>query len=117
MEFDIITYMGSLTGFSFEKSVLERIAMERGLSYVSNFNDLTERDRDLLLADMLFVIYTTPSQTPSLTKSHGSFSQTIGSQIITDKANIYDLMMKLYRKWGEEKAELDDAESNLQWLE
>lgn len=117
MAFDIVTYMGSLTGFSFERSVLERIALERGVLEITNINQLTPKDRDLILADMLFVIYTSPSQSASISKSHGSFSQTIGSQIITDKDNIYELMMKLYKKWGEVPEELEDMENGLQWLQ
>lgn len=118
LQFNIISYMSSMTGFVFDKPVLERIAMERGVAEVTSFEDLTEKQKDLLMADMLFVIYTSPTQTSSISKSHGNFSQTIGSQYISDKKNIYELMMKLYSKWGDSKAETVNAGGQgLQWLE
>lgn len=118
VQFDVITYMSSLTGYSFEKPVLERIAAERGVQDVISLEELSQRDRDLLLADMLFVLYTTPTQTPSLTKQHGAFSQTIGSQYISDKRNIYELMNKLYAKWSDPKLEdVTAAAGGLAWLE
>lgn len=105
MAFSIIRYMSSLTGFTFDEAVLERIAIERGVDKAEDFSDLTQKDRDLVLADLLFVIFTSPSETASLTKKHGQFSQTIGSQVITDKDDIYDLMMRLYRKWNDPMAD------------
>ena len=117
MQFDIITYMSTLTGFTFEKSVLERIAMERGVSGVTDYNQLEQKEKDLMLADMLLVIYTSPYQTSSLTKQHGAFTQTIGSQIITDKRGIYNLMTALYRKWNDAKLEtVNEMDGGLQWI-
>lgn len=117
MQFDIITYMSTLTGFTFEKSVLERIAMERGVSEVTDYNQIEQKEKDLMLADMLLVIYTSPYQTSSLTKQHGAFTQTIGSQIITDKRGIYNLMTALYRKWNDAKLEtVNEMDGGLQWI-
>lgn len=117
MQFDIIKYMDSLTGFTFQKSVLERIAMERGLSEVTEYNQLEQKDKDLVLADLLFVVYTSPYQTSSLTKQHGAYSQTIGSQIITDKRSIYNLMTGLYKKWNDDKLEaVAQLDGGLQWI-
>ena len=110
--------MGSLTGFTFERPVLERIAMERNVQDVVSLEDLSQKDRDLILADMLFILYTSPTQTASLTKQHGEFSQTIGSQYISDKRNIYALMNKLYAKWGDPKLDdISDTAGGLAWLE
>lgn len=37
---------------------------------------------------------------------------------MTDKRHIYELMMSLYRKWGDPMAEtVDEASGGLQWLE
>ena len=117
MQFDIITYMGSLTGFTYERPVLERIAIERGVSEITEYGQLEQRDKDLVLADLLFVAYTSPYQTSSLTKQHGAFSQTIGSQIITDKKGIYNLMTALYKKWNDAKLEtVVQLNGNVQWV-
>ena len=56
--FDIIRYMSSLTGYIFDDAVLERIALERSVADVASFSEITEKDKDLLTADLLFVLYT-----------------------------------------------------------
>lgn len=53
IEFDLLQYMSGLTGFTFDKAVLVRIALERGVAEVTAFDQLTKRDRDLITADLL----------------------------------------------------------------
>ena len=117
MQFDIIEYMKSLTGYSISDSVLKRIAMEREVSEVSDYKQLGQREKDLILADILFVAYTSPYQTSSHTKQHGAFSQTIGSQIITDKKSLFNMIIAYYKKWNDEKLEaIESLNDGLQWL-
>lgn len=117
MQFDIIEYMKSLTGYSISDSVLKRIAMEREVSEVSDYKQLGQREKDLILADILFVSYTSPYQTSSHTKQHGAFSQTIGSQIITDKKSLLNMIIAYYKKWNDEKLEaIESLNDGLQWL-
>ena len=116
--FDIIRYMSSLTGYIFDDAVLERIALERNVAGVASFSEITERDKDLLTADLLFVLYTSPSQSASFSKKHGQFSQSIGSQIITDKDGIYNLMVRLYQKWEDPKVnEIEEMGGGLEWMQ
>lgn len=117
MQFDIIEYMKSLTGYSINESVLNRIAMERGVSDVTDYKELGQREKDLILADILFVAYTSPYQTSSHTKQHGAFSQTIGSQIITDKKSLLNMIIAYYKKWNDEKLEtIENINGGLQWI-
>lgn len=113
----IVNYIGSLTGFSFERSVLERIAMERGVDRVSDVADLTEKDKDLITADLLYVAFFSPAETASMTKKHGTFAITIGSQYITNRGALWRMMKRLYDKWGEEDKLGDTNEGGLQWME
>lgn len=115
----IVTYMSSLTNYTFEQHTLERIAMERGVTNVESVEALTRKQKDLILADMLLVLFLSPTQTPSLSKKHGQFSMSIGSQIVSDKDDIYDMMIKLYTRWGDEE-KLEDLEGmghGLEWLD
>ena len=75
-QFDIIKYISSLTGFAVDKSVCERIAMERGVEDVTSISELEQKDKDLLLADLLYTIYISPNSSASLTQQHGSYTQT-----------------------------------------
>lgn len=116
--FDIIRYMSSLTGYVFDDAVLERIALERNVAEVGSFSEITEKDKDLLTADLLFVLYTSPSQSASFSKKHGQFSQSIGSQKITDKDGIYKLLMRLYQKWDDPKVkEVEEIGGGLEWMQ
>lgn len=116
-QFDIYEYLSGLTGFYFDKAVLKRIAMRRGVLTATNIEDIDDKMEDLLTADLLMTAYLSPTSTPSMTKQHGSFSQTIGSQTINSKKDIYNVFVHLYKKWGDEK--LEEAEAlggDLQWL-
>lgn len=116
--FDIIRYMSSLTGYIFDDAVLERIALERSVADVASFSEITEKDKDLLTADLLFVLYTSPSQSASFSKKHGQFSMSIGSQIITDKDGIFYTMMRLYQKWKDPKVkEVENMGGGLEWMQ
>lgn len=116
-QFDIIKYISSLTGFAVDKSVCERIAMERGVYEVTSVNELEQKDKDLLLADLLYYVYVSPNSSASMTKQHGSFTQTVGSQTINDKKGIYNTMIALYKKWDDEKLDVvENSEGCVQWL-
>lgn len=115
---DIIDYLSGLTGFVFDKAVLQRIALDRQVLNV-NPEDLDAKTKDLLRADLLYTAYVSPNVWASHTHAHGSFSQTTGSQTIynEDKERIYNVFMGIYRKYNDEKLEEIDDSSILQWLE
>lgn len=116
-QFDIYDYLSGLTGFYFDKAVLKRIAMRRGVINATNIGDIDEKMEDLLTADLLMTAYLSPTSTPSMTKQHGSYTQTIGSQTINSKRELYNIFVHLYRKWGDDK--LEEAEAvggELRWL-
>lgn len=116
-QFDIYEYLSGLTGFYFDKAVLKRVAMRRGVVNASSISDIDDKMEDLLTADLLMSAYLSPTSTPSMTKQHGSFTMTVGSQTINSKKDLYDMFVHLYKKWGD--ANLDKAEAlggELQWL-
>ena len=71
----IIQYMSGLTGFILEEDVLLRIAHDRHFHEGVMACDLSQRDRDLLLADILFTVLCSPSGLPSRSHQHGQFSE------------------------------------------
>lgn len=114
-EFNIIDYMSGLTGFVLDESVLQRIALDRGVSEVDSYDALTQRDRDLLTADILLAVYMAGDDLPSFQHQHGQFSTSTGRQVIKDKDHIAALLRLYYGKWGDEKLELI-PESSLRWI-
>ena len=113
----IINYLSGLTGFVFDKSVLNRIAEERGVALATSLSELTQKQRDLCLADELFVIYTGPKSTASSTNQHGSYTHIVGSQSMNDNKYIYNAMVKIYTTYGEtaKLALIPDADGFMEW--
>ena len=117
-QFDIIRYLSGMTGFVFDKDVLWRIAAERNVDDVQDISEIDQKTKDLLLADLLFVVYMSPNIMASSSSKHGSFERTVGSQTVNDKNGIYKMMIALYGKWGDEKLDLiPDASGTLKWME
>lgn len=116
-QFDVLEYISGLTGYYFDKSVIKRIAMERGVLNATSIDSIDNKTRDMLTADLLYTAYMSPTSTPSFTKQHGAFSQTVGSQTINSKKDLYNMFVYLYRKWGDDKLEeVEAANGGLQWL-
>lgn len=114
-KFDIIEYMSGLTIFPLDETILNRIAIERGVTCYQSFGQLTQRDKDLLLADILFTVFVSGENIPSFQHQHGQFSTSTGSTKI-DKDNFLDTMRRLYAKWGDEKLDLI-PQSSLRWIQ
>lgn len=117
--FDIIEYLSGLTTYVFDKAVLKRIAYERNVIDITDFSELDVKTKDLLLADVLYTAYLSPNVIASQSQSHGSFTQTVGSQTIyvDEKERLYNTFFKIYSKYDDDKLEeIKDNDSNLQWL-
>jgi hypothetical protein len=118
--FDIINYMSGLTNYTFDKAVLERIALDRGVRGVTEYATLTQKDKDLLKADLYYEAYYSPTLSSSVSQSHGAFSKVIGSQQISasDKEKLFKAFSSIYKKYNDPKIEeQSELFSNLQWLE
>lgn len=116
-EFDIIEYMSGLTGFVLDKAVLKRIALDRGVSEVEDYEELDQQAKDLLLADILFVVFLSPNVMASSNMQHGSYSKSVGSQTLYTKEQIYEMMYNIYRKYEDDKLEeVVSLEGTLEWL-
>lgn len=119
-DFDIIEYLSGLTQFTFDKAVLKRIALERGVAEIDDFEDLTQENKDLLRADLLYTAYLSPNIWASSTQSHGSYTKSIGSQTMytADKERLYNLIVGIYRKYDDDKLEeIEGNEATLQWID
>ena len=119
-EFDIIEYLSGITQFTFDKAVLKRIALDRGVSEVTDYEELTQKQKELLRADLLYAAYLSPNIWASSTHSHGSYTKTIGSQTVyaVEKERLYNTFIGIYRKYEDEKLnEIEGTNATLQWLD
>lgn len=116
-DFNIIEYVSTLIGYPVPKNVVERIVRERGLLDIQDWADVPRRERNLAIADLLFFLFSSPSNTGTKSKSHGDNSVTIGGIIITDKNDIYALMLRLYQNPDEELWEALANIGGCQWMD
>lgn len=120
IEFDIIKYLsGLLGGFVFDRATLEAIAWEREVTDVTSFDELDDKTKDLLKADLARAAYYSPNVWASSSQSHGSYSRSIGSQTLYegDRERLYNIFSTIYKKY-EDKAleEITNTDSTVQWV-
>lgn len=117
--FDILEYLSGLTSFVFDKAVLKRIALDRDVLSVTSYSELDDKTKDLLRADLLLAAYLSPNVWASYTHSHGSYSQTTGSQTIyiEEKERIYNMLRNIYSKYDDAKLEEIGEEYTMDFLE
>ena len=118
-KFDILEYLSGLTSFVFDKAVLKRIALDRGVLSVTSYSELDDKTKDLLRADLLLAAYLSPNVWASYTHSHGSYSQTTGSQTIyiEEKEMIYNMLRNIYSKYDDAKLEEIGEEYTMDFLD
>ena len=118
-KFDILEYLSGLTSFVFDKAVLKRIALDRGVMSATSYSELDDKTKDLLRADLLLAAYLSPNVWASYTHSHGSYSQTTGSQTIyiEEKERIYNMLRNIYSKYDDAKLEEIGEEYTMDFLD
>ena len=118
-KFDILEYLSGLTSFVFDKAVLKRIALDRGVLSITSYSELDDKIKDLLRADLLLAAYLSPNVWASYTHSHGSYSQTTGSQTIyiEEKERIYNMLRNIYSKYDDAKLEEIGEEYTMDFLD
>ena len=107
--FNIIGHLSGLTGFTFDKDVLVRVARKNGVLGITSEEELDELTEKACERDLLMTIVNGPWSTASHTNKHGNFSVTIGSQTITSDVmdNIIARIKRLNKALGEEDASED----------
>lgn len=121
IEFDIIKYLsGLLGGYVFDRATLEAIAWEREVTDVTSFDELDEKTKELLRADLARVAYYSPNVWASSSQSHGSYTKSIGSQTVyaSEKQKLYNIFSAIYKKYDDKALEeIESEDCNLQWID
>lgn len=120
IEFDIIKYLsGLLGGFVFDRATLEAIAWEREVTDVTSFDELDEKTKELLRADLARAAYYSPNVWASSSQSHGGYTKSIGSQTLYngDRQRLYNIFYNIYKKYEDAALEeITDTDSTVQWV-
>lgn len=117
-QFDIVRWLKAEIRFNVPLDTLRNKVLGRGLQDVTDYADLTERDKELLKADAIEWILTGPSTTASKSWSHGDMTRSVGSEVMTYRDKLYEYMISIYRRWNDPKAETNDAMGGyVQWVD
>lgn len=117
-EFNIVKWLKNRIGYEVSTEKVEIIVMERGLQNVTDYAELTQKDKDLLLADVLFLLLTSATQTASKSWQSGGATMSIGAQMLTGKERFYDMMMGIYKTYDDPKFDIAESLGGYaQWLE
>ena len=117
MEFNIIDYVKGLTAYQFDDNVYKRIIMDRAVSSVTDFNYLSKKDIDLLTADLMYVAYSAPTTMASVSQSHNGFSQTYGTQTVSERNTLYNMVYSIYKKYEDPKInELEKVNGTIEFI-
>lgn len=116
--FDIIEYLSGLTQFVFDKSSLVRVAYDRGVIGVTAYEELSQMQKDLLRADLLYSAYMSPTIWASSTNSHGNYTNSVGGQTLqySDRERLYNTFVSIYEKYDDPMLEFIEDRGYLQWL-
>ncbi len=116
--FDIIEYIGGITNYTFDKAVLNRIALDRGVMGVTNYDELSAESKELLKADLLYTVYSGANSSASYSLQDGDFKESIGSQTVNDMKRIYNIFSSIYGKYDPEKLEeVASVGGQLEWVD
>lgn len=117
-EFNIVKWLKNRVGYEVPTEKVEVIVIERGLQDVKEYSELTQKDKDLLLADVLFLLLTSATQTGSKSWQSGGTTMSIGSQSLTGKERFYDMMTSIYQTYDDPKLGIAESLGGYaQWLE
>ena len=111
----ILEYIRSKVRVSLSDENVEVILLDRGVSDSStDALSFSLELRELLYADALMLIATSPSSSGGQTHEHGGFVYRIGNEVIQNHDKYTKIAMDIYKKYGDDKY---DSESELKWID
>lgn len=114
----VIDYLSGLTQFTFDKAVLDRVALDRDIAgEEQTIENIDRRTKDLCTADLLLAAYLSPDIWASYQSKHGNYSRSVGSQTLYNKDRIYNYLMNIYRTYDDPMLEQLGEGGTVQFLD
>lgn len=99
----VTDYIEGLVAFEVPQKASDAILFAREISREMIVSDLTQKQRDLIYADLLMYGITKPSSSGGEKKAHGGFSHTTKSETFTYRDDWFKAAMAIYKKYGDPK--------------
>lgn len=116
----ILDWLTSSTRYSFDENAFIAIAAGRGIKDVtSDLDTLTEKEKDLMVADLIFTaMMLSPSSTSSISKSHNNFQYTVGSETDLYQKDKLNYAMYIYKRYDDPRYEvLANAKAKIKFIQ
>jgi hypothetical protein len=111
----ILEYIRSKVRVSLTDENINAILLDRGMvDGTLDASLVTNQMRELLYADALMLIVTSPTSSGGTTYEHGGFSQKIGNEVIQNVGRFEQIAMDIYRKWDDDKF---TGDGQLTWVD
>jgi len=112
----ILEYIQSKVRISLTDENVQALLLDRDLLSSSNADasSLSAQTRELLYADALMLISTSPNVLGGASRQHGGFSQKDASESINATDRYVQMAMDIYKKWGDDKYNGDES---LSWVD
>jgi hypothetical protein len=105
----VLEWLDSSSRYTFKASTLEKVALDRECDPNADAysDEVTTKQKDLMSADLIVeAVIFSPSSTASLSQSHNGFQRSVGSEQDTYRKDKLDYALGIYKKYGDEKAEI-----------
>ncbi len=94
-------YIKGKVAFEVSEEALNVILFDRGTEADADVSSLTDRQKELIYADLLMYGWSKPSSTGGEKKAHGGFSHTTKSESFNYRDKWYQMAQAIYKKWGD----------------
>lgn len=94
-------YLRGKVDFNLAAETVQAILLDRGIAEGSAMTSVTEKQRDLALADLYMFLSTSSVSSSSSYDSDGGWQKHRSNKNVANRAAFADLARKLYEKWGE----------------
>lgn len=94
-------YLQGKVDFNISDSTISAILFDRGIDSGTYMEDITERQKDLCLADLYMYVANSSTSSSSEYESDGGWQRQRSTKNVYNRAGWLDLAKRLYAKWGE----------------
>lgn len=99
-------YLGGFFAIEVPKQTMTTILTKRGIAMSSELESISDKDKDLCLADLYMFASTLPLVKNNTEDSDGGWKHTEGGYqySVTDRRSFRSMAKALYAKWGEKSS-------------
>ena len=97
-------YLQGKVDFNLSEANIAAILVDRGVSAGADMATLTEKQRDLCLADLYMLLAYSSSSSSGEYESDGGWQKQKASKNVYDRSGYKEMAQRLYAKWDDEAA-------------